>query len=79
MAQLNRGISSSTSQLLMAKPLTTEQVGTLAQAAGLRVSTDDLPEVTVRVNAFLVGLAPLDELPLDSVQPIPALPLPDKA
>lgn len=61
------------------KPLTAEQVATLAQASGLPVSADDLPEVTVRVNAFLHGLAPLDELPLDSVQPIPALPHPEQA
>ncbi len=60
------------------KPLTAEQVATLAQAGGLLVSAEDLPEVTVRVNAFLHGLAPLDDLPLDSVQPIPALPHPDE-
>jgi hypothetical protein len=60
------------------KPLTPEQVATLAQAGGLLVSSDDLPEVTVRVNAFLDQLAALDELPLDSVQPIPALPHPEK-
>jgi hypothetical protein len=63
---------------LTTKPLTPEQVATLAQAGGLPVSAEDLPEVTVRVNAFLHGLAPLDELPLDSVQPIPALPHPEK-
>jgi hypothetical protein len=61
----------------MATKLTAEQVTTLARAGGLRVSADDLPEVTVRVNAFLDGLAPLDDLPLDSVQPIPALPHPE--
>jgi hypothetical protein len=64
---------------LTTKPLTAEQVAILAQAGGLRVSAEDLPEVTVRVNAFLHGLAPLDELPLDSVQPIPALPHPEQA
>ena len=58
--------------------LTPEQVATLAQAGGLRVSGDDLPEVTVRVNAFLDGLAPLDDLPLESVQPVPALPHPEE-
>ena len=60
----------------MATRLTPDQVATLAQAGGLRVSTEDLPEVTVRVNAFLHGLAPLDDLPLESVQPISALPHP---
>jgi hypothetical protein len=64
---------------LTTKPLTPDQVAVLAQASGLPVSADDLPEVTVRVNAFLHGLAPLDELPLDSVQPIPALPHPERA
>jgi hypothetical protein len=63
---------------LTTKPLTPEQVAVLAQAGGLPVSAEDLPEVTVRVNAFLHGLAPLDELPLDSVQPIPALPHPEQ-
>jgi hypothetical protein len=57
----------------MAAPLTKEQVATLARAGGLRVSAEDLPEVTVRVTPFLDGLAPLDDLPLKSVQPIPAL------
>lgn len=60
----------------MATMLTPDQVATLAQAGGLRVSTEDLPEVTVRVNAFLHGLVPLDDLPLESVQPISALPHP---
>ena len=63
---------------MTAKPLTPEQVAALAQAGALPLSADDLPEVTVRVNAFLHGLAPLDDLPLDSVQPIPALPHPEK-
>jgi hypothetical protein len=62
----------------MATKLTPEEVGTLARAGGLRVLTEDLPEVTVRVNAFLDGLAPLDDLPLETVQPIPALPHPEK-
>lgn len=62
----------------MTAQLTPEQVATLAQAGGLRVSAEDLPEVTVRVNAFLDGLAPLDDLPLESVQPIPALPHPQE-
>lgn len=62
----------------MATKLTTEEVATLARAGGLRVSAEDLPEVAVRVNAFLDGLAPLDDLPLDTVQPIPALPHPEQ-
>ena len=62
----------------MTTKLTPDEVATLARAGGLRVLTDDLPEVTVRVNAFLDGLAPLDGLPLETVQPIPALPHPEK-
>jgi hypothetical protein len=62
----------------MATKLTPEEVATLARAGGLRVLTEDLPEVTVRVNAFLDGLAALDDLPLDTVQPIPALPHPEE-
>jgi len=60
----------------MATKLTPQEVATLARAGGLRVLAEDLPEVTVRVNAFLDGLTPLDALPLDTVQPIPALPHP---
>jgi hypothetical protein len=60
----------------MATKLTPEEVATLARAGGLRVLTEDLPEITVRVNAFLDGLAALDGLPLETVQPIPALPHP---
>jgi hypothetical protein len=62
----------------MTVKLSSEEVATLARAGGLRVSADDLPEVTVRVNAFLDGLAVLDDLPLDTVQPIPALPHPEE-
>ena len=62
----------------MATKLTPEEVATLARAGGVRVLTEDLPEVTVRVNAFLDGLAPLDGLPIETVQPIPALPHPEK-
>jgi hypothetical protein len=61
----------------MSTELTPEEVATLARAGGLRVLPQDLPEVTVRVNAFLDGLAALDDLPLDTVQPIPALPHPE--
>ena len=61
----------------MSTELSAEEVATLARAGGLRVLPEDLPEVTVRVNAFLDGLAALDDLPLDTVQPIPALPHPE--
>lgn len=62
----------------MTVKLSSDEVATLARAGGLRVSVEDLPEVTVRVNAFLDGLAALDDLPLDTVQPIPALPHPEE-
>lgn len=62
----------------MATQLTPEEVAALARAGGLRLLPEDLPEITVRVNAFLDGLGPLDALPLDTVQPIPALPHPEK-
>jgi hypothetical protein len=62
----------------MATKLTAEDVATLARAGGLRVLAEDLPEVAVRVNAFLDGLAPLDDLALETVQPIPALPHPQE-
>lgn len=50
----------------------------MGRAAGSEISADDLPEVTVRVNAFLEGLAALDALPLDGVQPVPAVPHPGR-
>lgn len=62
----------------MTTKLTPEEVVTLARAGGLRVLPEDLPEITVRVNAFLDGLAALDDLPLETVQPIPALPHPEE-
>jgi hypothetical protein len=61
----------------MSTELTPAEIATLARAGGLRLLPEDLPEVTVRVNAFLAGLAALDDLPLDTVQPIPALPHPE--
>jgi len=55
--------------------LTQAEVATLASAAGLPVTPDDLVEVTHRLNAFLEALAPLAALPLDNVDPVPFLPL----
>jgi hypothetical protein len=59
--------------------LTPEEVAALARAGGVRLLAEDLGEVTVRVNAFLDGLGPLDALPLEGVQPIPALPHPESS
>jgi hypothetical protein len=53
------------------------QVAALAVALGLSLACDDLVEVTHRVNAFLGALAPLAALPLDAVEPLPALPFPE--
>jgi aspartyl-tRNA(Asn)/glutamyl-tRNA(Gln) amidotransferase subunit A len=52
--------------------LSPEQVQLLAAALDLSLSGDDLTEVTHRLNAFLVALAPLGDLPLASVEPVPA-------
>ncbi len=46
----------------------------MAEAIGLRVSADDLPEVTHRLNAFLDALAPLESLPLERIAPLPVRP-----
>jgi len=51
--------------------LTTEQVGALAAALGLPVTSDDVIEVTHRLNALIEALAPLTELPLETVEPVP--------
>jgi Asp-tRNA(Asn)/Glu-tRNA(Gln) amidotransferase C subunit len=55
--------------------LTQAEVAAMANAAGLPVTPDDLVEVTHRLNAFLEALAPLAELPLDNLEPVPFLPL----
>jgi len=53
--------------------LTTEQVSALAAALGLPVTSDDVTEVTHRLNALIEALAPLTELQLETVEPIPGL------
>jgi hypothetical protein len=54
--------------------LSPAQVSALAAAAGLSLAGDDLAEVTHRVNAFVEALAPLRDLPLDGVEPLPLAP-----
>jgi len=54
--------------------LTRDQVGAMAAAVGLPVTPDDVAEVTHRLNALLDALAPLAELPLTTVEPVPVLP-----
>ncbi len=53
--------------------LTTEQVGALAAALELPVTPDDVAEATHRLNALIEALAPLTELPLETVEPVPGL------
>lgn len=53
--------------------LTAETVAALAAALGLPVTPDDLSEVTHRLNALLEALAPLAELQLETVEPVPGL------
>ena len=51
--------------------LTTADVAALAAALGLPVTPDDLVEVTHRLNALVEALAPLADLPLETVEPVP--------
>ena len=54
--------------------LTTDQVAAMAAALGLPVTADDVAEVTHRLNALLEALAPLADLPLETVEPVPMVP-----
>jgi hypothetical protein len=51
--------------------LTPEQVRAQVEALGLPVTDDDVMEVTHRLNGFLDALAPLADLPLRDVEPVP--------
>ena len=62
----------------MPAELSQAEVAAMGRAAGAEIATDDLPEVTVRVNAFLEALAALDSLPLDGTAPVPAAPHPNE-
>jgi len=54
--------------------LTRDEVAALAGALGLPAGPDDIAEVTHRLNALLEALAPLADLPLETVEPVPGLP-----
>lgn len=54
--------------------LTREEVRAMAEALRLPLAAEDLAEVTHRLNAFLEALAPLRELALEGVEPVPAPP-----
>jgi hypothetical protein len=51
--------------------LTTGEINALAAALGLPVTPEDVTEVTHRLNALIEALAPLAELPLETVEPVP--------
>ena len=57
----------------MVSDLTTDHVAALAAALGLPVTSDDLVEVTHRLNALIDVLEPLGDLPLETVEPTPGL------
>jgi hypothetical protein len=54
--------------------MTPDQVRAMAAALGLPMTDDDVTEVTHRLQALLEALAPLADLPLDTVEPAPVLP-----
>ena len=54
--------------------LTRDEVAVLAGALGLPAGPDDIAEVTHRLNALPEALAPLADLPLETVEPVPGLP-----
>ncbi len=56
--------------------LSQDEVLGLARVAGMPIIPEDVEEVTLRLNALLETLTELDQLPLDGVQPLPALPHP---
>ena len=53
--------------------LTTGEISALAAALGLPVTPEDVTEVTHRLNALIEALAPLADLPLEMVEPVPVL------
>jgi hypothetical protein len=53
--------------------LTTGEISALAAALGLPVTPEDVTEVTHRLNALIEALAPLADLPLETVEPVPVL------
>lgn len=57
--------------------LSQEHVHALGASLGVAVDGADLAEITHRLNAFHAALAPLADLPLDSVEPVPAWIPPD--
>jgi Asp-tRNA(Asn)/Glu-tRNA(Gln) amidotransferase C subunit len=56
--------------------LTQQEILGLAKIAGMTIIPEDVEEVTHRLNALLEALTALDQLPLENVQPLPALPHP---
>lgn len=58
--------------------LTPESVRALVAALGITASEEDLVEIGHRVNGALDALGALATLPLDSVEPWPMPPDPDR-
>jgi hypothetical protein len=56
--------------------LTPAKIGALIDALGIPVASGDLAEVTHRLNALVDALAPLRDLPLRAVEPLPLPPEP---
>ena len=59
--------------------LTAVEVSAMGRALGLDIASDDLAEVTHRLNAFIEALAPLGDLPAGGPEPVPAPVDPDRA
>ncbi len=51
----------------------------MADAVRLPLTAEDVAEVTHRLNAFLDALAPLEGLPAEAAEPLPAPVDPDRA
>lgn len=49
------------------------EVKALASVAGVNVSEEDLPVLTIRLNGIIEIFQLLEALPLDGVEPIPTL------
>jgi len=56
--------------------LTTAELLALARTAGLRIPSEDVEHLTMRLNALLEALEVLDHHPLDEVKALPFLPHP---
>lgn len=58
--------------------LTEAEVRAMGAALGFDISSDDVVEVTCRLNAFVAALVPLGDLPAGGPDPVPAPVDPDR-